>query len=165
MAPKHMGWSMVLIIALSISPLPAVAGSDALIGTVEAYRVATDRDGKDAYLSANEARPKDVIEYRLTYKNTSETAITNVSIIDPIPFGMRYVAASATDIRAGRVEFSINHGKSFHGWPVMRTVTAPDGTKTTIEATPDMVTHVRWVMAEALNPAKEITVSYRASVK
>lgn len=162
---KHLGWAMVLIIALSIPPLPAAAGSDALVGTVEAYRVAGDHNGTEAYLPAKEARPKDVIEYRLTYKNTSESAVANVAIVDPIPAGMRYIAASATDIRAGRVEFSINHGKSFHSWPVMRTVTAPDGTKKTVEATPDMVTHVRWVMAEALDPSKKISVSYRASIK
>ncbi|MBI4719901.1 MAG: DUF11 domain-containing protein, partial [Chitinivibrionia bacterium] len=95
MVLKHMGWAMVLIIALSTPPMPAAAGSDALVGTIEAYLVAKDQDGKEAYVPAEEARPKDVIEYRLTYKNASKAPVTNVAIIDPIPHGMRYVAASA----------------------------------------------------------------------
>jgi uncharacterized repeat protein (TIGR01451 family) len=165
MVLKHLGWAIALVIALCAPPLAGAADQEGLVGTVEAYRLDRDADGNEAFVPAEQARPQDVIEYRLTYKNNNETPIQNLTIIDPIPVGMRYLSASATDNDAGRVEFSIDHGKSYHRWPVMRTVSTSDGTKVTTEATPDMVTHVRWIVTDTLNPAKEITVTYRASVK
>ena len=165
MVLKHMGWVFVLILACCLPLQSAVAGENILTGTVEAFRIIEDTDGNEAFVSAEKAHPKDVIEYRLTYRNTGENPIANVAIIDPIPAGVQYIPATATDKQVMRAEYSIDQGANYHGWPVMRTVRAPDGKRIQVAATPDMITHIRWIVADTLNPANEITVTYRASVQ
>ena len=39
------------------------------------------------------------------------------------------------------------------------------GEEVEVEATPDMVTHIRWIIASDFEPETEITFSYRAIVK
>jgi uncharacterized repeat protein (TIGR01451 family) len=165
MVLKRVGWVFVLILACSLPLQSAVAGENVLTGTVEAFRIIEDSDGNTAFVSAEKAHPKDVIEYRLTYRNTGDVPLANVAIIDPVPVGMQYIPTSATDKQENAVEFSIDQGETYHRWPVIRTVRTPDGTSVKREATPDMITHIRWVVAATLNPAHEITVSYRAFVE
>ena len=154
----------VLALALLV-PLGSAASDAGLTGNLEAFRVVISEDGKENFLPADRARPKDIIEYRLTYRNNSSDAVRNIFITDPIPSGAEYIEESATRPDRGRVEFSIDGGRTFRDWPVVITRQNPDGTKTQIEATPDMVTHIRWVLADTFAPTGEITVSYRTFVK
>lgn len=165
MVLKRMGWVFVLILACCLPLQTSVAGENLLTGTVEAFRIIEDADGNEAFVSAEKAHPKDVIEYRLTYRNIGEIPIANVAIIDPIPTGVQYIPATATDKQVTRVEYSIDQGAHYHSWPVMRTVRTPDGKRVQVAATPDMITHIRWVVDDTLEPAKEITVTYRVSVQ
>lgn len=165
MVLKRMGWVFVLVLMWCLPPHAVFAEDSALVGTVAAFRIIEDTDGTEAFVPAEKAHPKDVIEYRLTYRNTSDAPITNVAIIDPVPAGMQFVPKSATDGEAVRAEYSIDHGATYHSWPVMRLVRTPDGRRIQRAATPDMITHIRWMVAQQLEPAKEITVTYRASVQ
>jgi uncharacterized repeat protein (TIGR01451 family) len=151
-----------LVVLVSSSAL-AVAGP--LEGRIEALRVVADDDGKEQFLAADEANPNDVIEYRLTYSNNGQQPIRNVSVIDPIPVGTNYVGATATAPDGGAVEFSVDNGSSFHVWPVRVKSTDENGEEVWVEATPDMVTHIRWLLANALDPEAEITFKYRATVQ
>jgi uncharacterized repeat protein (TIGR01451 family) len=152
-----------LVVGL-ITSLAAVA-ADPITGVIEAHRVVVGERGDEQFVPANEVRPQDVIEYRLTYANKGAAAVHNVAITDPVPAGVKYVAKTAKKPNNGRVEFSVNGAKSFHAWPVKVTRKTADGKEITVDATPDMVTHIRWTLSGDLKPAGEVKLSYRAEVK
>ena len=147
------------------SALVAFANQGPLLGNVEAVRVVLADNGKEHFLPAEKAHPQDVIEYRLTYTNNGQSPLKNISVTDPIPSGTEYIVRSATRPRAGDVEFSIDGGESYHAWPVLYKKTTESGEEIWVEATPDMITHIRWTIAESFEPESEITFSYRAIVK
>jgi len=147
-----------------ITSLAAVA-ADPITGTIEAHKVVIGERGQELFVPAHEVRPQDVIEYRLTYANNGVAPVRNISITDPVPSGVAYVEKTAEKPGAGNVEFSIDNGKSFHAWPVKITKKTADGREIEVDATPDMVTHIRWTVSGDLKPENEITFSYRATVK
>jgi len=144
----------------------AMAVADApLSGIIEARKVVHQDSGREMLLPASQVSPTDVIEYRLTYANTSEESLRNISVIDPIPQGTEYISLSATRPQVGKVEFSIDEGKNYHQWPVRYKKIHEDGTEEWLEATPQMVSHIRWTIAGNFEPESEITFSYRTIVK
>lgn len=153
----------VLVVALFVS-LAAVAEGP-LTGSMQVHKVVLNDSGQETFVAADEVKPSDVIEYRLTYANTGEEPIRNVSITDPIPAGTEYLEKTATRPQSGAVTFSIDNGKSYHGWPIMFKKTNADGTEVEVEATPDMVTHIRWTIMGDFDPNTEFTFSYRTQVK
>jgi uncharacterized repeat protein (TIGR01451 family) len=163
MVPKRSSVVLALVLSLFI-PLVLAARANTLTGSIEAFRVVMTDSGED-FQPADKASPNDVIEYRLTYRNTGQKAVRNIFITDPIPSGTEYVDDSATPPTNGEVEFSVDGGKSFHSWPIYITRTTEDGNEVEIEATPDMVTHIRWVLTDTFKPDGEITVTYRTTIK
>lgn len=147
-----------------ITSLAALA-ADPITGTIEARKVVVGEKGQEQFLPANEVRPQDVIEYRLTYANNGAGVVHNVSIVDPVPAGVAYVEKTAKNADNSRVEFSVDSGKTFHAWPVKVTKKNADGKDITVDATPDMVTHIRWTMNSDLKPRGEVSFAYRAKVK
>jgi len=154
----------VLVLGFSVSAALAV-DSAKLTGNLEAFRVVVNDEGVENFVPAENARPNDVIEYRLTYTNTGAEPVQNIFIMDPIPRGMSFVYPSATEPAAGRVEFSIDGGKTYQGWPILVKKTNSEGVEEVVEATPEMVTHVRWVLTDTFQPEEEVTVSYRTVIK
>ena len=143
----------------------ALANTGPLAGNVEALRVIQNANGREAYVPADEAHPQDVIEYRLTYTNTGDASLQNIFITDPIPNGTEYPVRTATKPQEGTVEFSVDNGKSYHAWPILIKKTAENGEEIVVEATPDMVTHIRWTLSDDFEPDSAITLSYRTIVK
>ena len=153
------------LVALIFGWSAAAADQGPLTGNVEALRVVTQENGRDVFLPADEARPQDVLEYRVTYANMGETTVRNVTVVDPVPVGTEYIARTATRPNEGAVEFSIDGGKTYHAWPIRIKQLTDEGKEVEVEATPDMVTHIRWIIASDFEPETEITFSYRAIVK
>jgi uncharacterized repeat protein (TIGR01451 family) len=164
MVPKRLSLAFALVLSLSMS-LAAAAKDDGLTGSIEAFRVIVTEDGQENFLPADKARPTDVIEYRLTYRNDGLDPVRSIFITDPIPSGTAYIEASASRPDQGRVEFSIDGGKSYHGWPIEIIEKTLDGREKTTRATPEMVTHIRWTVTEMFTPEHEVTVSYRTLIK
>jgi uncharacterized repeat protein (TIGR01451 family) len=160
---RRVAFLSALVVGL-IPSLAALAG-DAVTGKIEAVKVVVGERGEEIYLPADEARPQDVIEYRLTYANNGGAVVHKVSITDPVPAGVQYVEKTARTPRAGSVRFSVDNGKTFHAWPVQVKKVAADGRESWIDATPDMITHIRWTLSGELKPEDEIALSYRARVK
>jgi uncharacterized repeat protein (TIGR01451 family) len=127
--------------------------------------VIVTEDGQEDFLPAERARPKDVIEYRLTYKNDGTDPVQSIFITDPIPSGTEYIEASASSPDRGRVEFSIDGGKSYSDWPIEIVEKTKDGREKVTRATPEMVTHIRWTLTDTFTPEHEVTVSYRTLIK
>ncbi len=164
MSERH--FLVLFAVVLGVVATAALAlGSANLTGNIQAYRVVVADKGVEDFLPAENARPSDTIEYRLVYTNSGDEPIRNVLITDPIPIGTKMIHPSATQPKAGKVEFSIDGGKNFQPWPVLIKKTTEDGKETVVEATPDMVTHIRWALGDAIQPDGSITLTYRAVVK
>lgn len=163
MVPKRSSVTVALFLSLLV-PLVLAASENVLTGSIEAFRVVVTEDGED-FLPADKASPNDVIEYRLTYRNTGEETVQNIFITDPIPAGTEYVNDSAAPPANGQVEFSIDGGKSFHSWPIHIKHAGESDGDVDLEATPDMVTHIRWILTDTFKPDGEVTVSYRTTIK
>jgi uncharacterized repeat protein (TIGR01451 family) len=164
MAEKH--FLAVCVLALGLAATAGMAHASAtLTGTLEAYRVVVNDDGVEKFLPADNARPKDVIEYRLTYSNAGDEPIQQVLITDPVPVGTRLLDPTAPHPNAARVEFSIDGGKNFQAWPIMIKKTTETGEERLVEATPDMVTHIRWTLTRAIQPEGDVTLTYRTVIK
>jgi uncharacterized repeat protein (TIGR01451 family) len=164
MAERHVFAVCVLALALAVSAGAAAASAN-LTGTLEAYRVVVNDDGVEKFLPADNARPRDVIEYRLTYSNAGDEPIQQVLITDPVPIGTRLVNPAAPQPKNARVEYSIDGGKNYQQWPIMVKKTGENGEEKLVEATPDMVTHIRWTLQEAIRPMGNVTLTYRTVIK
>lgn len=164
MATRHSFALSLFAFGVAVSFGLALASAN-LTGTLEAYRVVITDEGVEEFLPADNAHPTDVIEYRLVYSNTGDQPIQNVLITDPIPLGTKLVHPSASKPTTGRVEFSIDGGKSFKPWPILIKTKTPAGDEKTVEATPDMVTHIRWTLDDAIEPDGGITLTYRTVIK
>jgi hypothetical protein len=79
--------------------------------------------------------------------------------------GTEYIERTATRPNEGVVEFSIDGGETYHDWPIRIKKRTAEGKEIEVEATTDMVTHIRWIIASDFEPETEITFSYRAIVK
>lgn len=157
--------ALYLIPLIALVSSVALAGNAPLTGNMQAVKVLTGDDGRETFVPAKEANPSDVIEYRLTYANGGAKPVRNVSITDPVPVGTQYVVETAHAPEGSAVEFSVDNGETFHVWPVRVKKTDENGAEVWVDATPDMVTHIRWTLASALDPESEVTFSYRATVK
>ncbi|MDH4038710.1 MAG: hypothetical protein OEY32_14620 [Candidatus Krumholzibacteria bacterium] len=158
--------AVTLLTVLAVLFVAGVAiGSGPLTGSIEAWRVlVADETGEESFVPAGEASPRDLIEYRLTYANSGESAVRTVSIVDPIPSGTEYVVRTATQPGGAAVTFSVDNGKTFHAWPVRIRVMV-DGREVWKDAPAGMVTHVRWTLNDELEPAEQVTMAYRAVVR
>ncbi len=156
----------VFVSALVAGLITSFAVADSPVtGTIEAVKVVVGTSGEEVFLPANEARPQDVIEYRLKYANRGQEAVGKLSITDPVPAGASYVAQTARAPKSATVKFSVDGAKTFHAWPVRVKQTDAKGKEVWVDATPDMITHIRWTLSGDLAPADEISCSYRAAVE
>jgi uncharacterized repeat protein (TIGR01451 family) len=114
----------------------------------------TDANGsvQEDLKPATEARPGQIVEYRLTARNETDTTLPAgaVSITGPVPDGTSFVADSATptDERIS-TEYSTD-GQAFAD-------TTPTGANQTFKA-------IRWTLLVALEPGQEETFVYRVTV-
>lgn len=157
--------SIIAAVVLCAFGATAVASGGPLSGNIAAVKVIKAADGSEQFQSADKVRPDDVIEYRLTYANHSDAALRGVAVTDPVPAGTRYVADTAGTPGGVSVLFSIDNGKTFHAWPVRYRTKDANGHQVWAEATPEMVTHLRWTIDRQLKPAAQVTFTYRAIVK
>ncbi len=155
----------VFLLVLGLTASMAFAAGGDLAGSLEAFRVVVTDQGVEDFLPADNARPNDTIEYRLTYTNTGDQPIQNIFITDGIPLGTEFVHPSATELKTGDVEYSIDGGKTYQAWPILVKQTNENGEEELVEATPDMVTHLRWALSEPVQPKQGITVTYRTVIK
>ncbi len=119
-----------------------------------------ERSGKKAIAY----RPGDEIRYVITAQNTGDGVMTKPAVTDPVPAGTAYVPLTATGEDAVIV-FSINGGYSYQPWPPTYTVKDKNGKDVVKNASPDMVTHIRWELQKDLNPKDKRLLEFNVKVK
>lgn len=108
--------------------------------------------------------PGDLLKYIITYRNDGSAEARNVTIVDPIPPGTVYVGNAAEGKNAD-ITFSVD-GKSFQSQPVLKyRIKAPGGQEQEYVATPEMYTHIRWILTKAVPPGETGSVSFKVKVK
>ena len=108
-------------------------------------------------VTADKVVPGDVVIYTVTYTNVADQAVENVVITNPIDPALRYVEDSAFAPGAD-VSFSADGGQNFAALDAL-TVERGD---TTVAATPEDLTHIRWTLREPLDPGAQGFARFRA---
>lgn len=120
-------------------------------GTIQAYVVMQDADGKEIIQETSQAAPGQVMEYRLRFANTGESEVRGLKVVDPIPVQTTFVPESNNTSVSAKFEVSIDGGKTFESIPVTRIEKNADGTQQEIIIPPEQYTHLRWNVEDALN--------------
>lgn len=155
----------LLTVFAVVSAAGVAIGAGPLTGNIEAWRVlVAEETGEESFVPAGQASPRDLIEYRLTYANGGASAVRTLAITDPIPAGTEYVVRTATQPGDATVTFSVDHGRTFHAWPV-RVRKVVEGREVWVDAPAGMVTHIRWTLNDELEPAEQVSMAYRAVVR
>lgn len=156
---------MLVLMGISVSMLiGAEKKKEPLTGEMKGFVVSLDKKGKEVFVETDKVTPGQVIEYRLTYSNNSELGLKNVKITGPIPKTTVYITKSTkSDIKL-IPEFSIDSGKTYSPEPVKYLKKFPDGTTEEAVATPDMYTHVLWIVP-SFSKLSVLTFNYRVEVK
>lgn len=117
-------------------------------------------EGTNAVVS----RPGDVVEYRLSFTNSTAGPIRDVVFDDPIPDGMVYVLGSAGGDRDDvAVEFSIDGGASYDPNPEIEVQEAEGAVRRPAPA--ERYTHVRWNILGAVPAGEEVQAVFRARIE
>ena len=165
MKGSRMKFLILLLIGMSaLAMVNAKEMKKPLTGTMKGFIVTQDKKGKDIFTETQEVNPGQTIEYRLEYTNNSEKALKNVKISGPVPKTTVYIAKSAKSDIEVTPEFSIDSGKTYSSEPVKYMKKLPDGTTEEAVATPDMYTHVLWIVP-SFSKSSVLNFNYRVEVK
>jgi uncharacterized repeat protein (TIGR01451 family) len=148
----------------------AWAQSQPLEVTLEGYlvQVITKEDGSQAeeFVAATQARPGQVVEYRVLVTNVSNETLpaSNAMITGPVPNTTTYLADSATATGVEvMLEFSADGGQSFAEKPMLEKENE-QGEKELVEALPEEYNAARWALLMPIEPAQSLTFTYRVTV-
>lgn len=122
-----------------------------------------DGTREERFTQATEARPGQVVEYRLIVRNVGDETLPAgiVVVTGPVPEGTQFVAFSATPSDDGLLtEYSADRGTTFYETNVF----VGQGEQRRI-AEPTTYDAVRWTLLEEFEPAQELTLVYRVTVR
>lgn len=141
---------------------------------LQAFRVLKVQENNklvEKYETAVDARPGQLIEYRLEANNPTGKPIEQVSLVIPIPQSMTYQALSAEPLKVGDYkvipQFSFDGGHTFGLLPLKRTVREVQNGKEVlkeVEVKAEEFTHVRWVLPR-LEIQQNVALKLRAVVR
>ena len=152
----------ISVLLLSLSSLIWAEGP--LTSQMETFLV-TEKGGKETVVATEQASPGDVVEYRLTYRNTGEQPLSGLVITGPVPANTAYVGGSANTKVDASFTVSIDNGTSFLAEPVTREVKDADGQSKDVTVPPSDYTQVRWQPNGSLKPDQEQQYRYRVKVQ
>lgn len=152
-----------LLAALLLAwPLPAVAQQDgaqpSLVITVENLTATAEADTA-APRESGDARPGDVLRYRLEFTNGTDRALRDVVLSNPIPETIRLVGGTVRSSRDdAQVEYSADGGQTWSAEP-MEDVQV-EGRRVRRPIPPDRFTNVRWTIPGWVQPRDTVTAEY-----
>jgi uncharacterized repeat protein (TIGR01451 family) len=151
-----------LALALAVPALQAHAQQPALSVSAENRTAQAEAAAGSPRRDAH-AHPGDVLRYRLTFNNSSGRALRGVTLADPIPAGVSFVAGSARSARDdARAEYSADAGRSFSAQPMEDAVENGQRVRRAVPAA--RYTHVRWTVEGAVAPGAAVVAEFEARV-
>jgi len=106
----------------------------------------------------------DILVYTVSYRNSGQSEARNVTVVDPIPEGATYMPGSAAG-QNSKILFSINGGATYIEPPVLYKSLDASGKEITGPASPEMYTHVKWIVQVPLKPGETGKASFKVKVK
>jgi len=157
--------SLALALLLAFLALPALAAPKLELKVAVSREESVVEEGKTVtrYVPVTVADPGDVLRYEVTYKNIGDAPLAPV-VTDPIPEGMSYVGGSATAKPVAPL-FSIDGGKSFAAEPLTYVEKDSSGAEVRKSASPEMYTHVRWIMTDLVAPGGAGVFEFKVRVR
>lgn len=107
--------------------------------------------------------PGDTLRYILTASNIGDGLMTDPEIVDPIPAGVTYIPETAVGADTD-ITFSINQGSAYMPWPPYYTVRNSKGILIKRNATPDMISHIKWKILKNLEPGDSRQLEFAVEV-
>lgn len=155
--------ALALIAAARVeAQAPATTPQPALTIAVQNRTAAQDAARGTARRDST-VRPGDLLHYTLTFVNSTERALRNVQLMNPLPKGIELVAGTVKASRPdAQAEFSADGGKTFSATPTIAVVV--DGKTERRPVPPAQYTHVRWTVNGAVAPQATVTAEYDTRV-
>ncbi len=157
--------AIFLAASLAVSAGVVFAKANPLATQMEAYTISINKSGQEVATKSAEASPKQLIEYRVTYENVSQSPLKGLAVTGPIPASTHYKGGSNNTKIASNFMVSIDGGKSFEGEPVKRMVKDANGKMVEKIIPTSRYTHVRWVPGAGISAGEKQLYSYRVQVK
>lgn len=138
--------------------------------TAEKQVKQTDKQGKMQTvwqpLQGNAIVPGDLLRYTVSGENTSDKAVKNLVITQPIPKQTVYVLDSTSVSRntVAKLVYSIDNGKSFVEKPQIQ-VKQANGKLVTQPAPAAAYTHIRWTFPQPIGPSTVVNGTYQVKVR
>lgn len=134
----------VVMVALALALLCAAPAQGEVKGDVSvemtARKVVRDAKGVERFESGASAKPGEVIEYVVVYRNNGRGKVTDLLGTIPVPAGMEYLPGTA---RPERFEASTD-GRTFAPAPLKRLVRSPNGKEALREVPTREYRALRW---------------------
>jgi uncharacterized repeat protein (TIGR01451 family) len=106
----------------------------------------------------------DQLRFTVVAKNEGGKAAQNFAMTQPVPKGTTIVLQSASASAPATLTYSIDQGKTFVAQPIVK-VAKSDGTVDEKPAPAEAYTHVRWTIAQALEPNANVNAAYQVVVR
>lgn len=119
---------------------PALAFADGDVNVALTAQRVTLVEGKEVLVSADQARPGDVIEYRVVYRNDGRSSVRDLNATLPVPGGLEYLPKTA----APAVVLASTDGRTFAPVPLVRKARTADGREEVREVPLSEYRALRW---------------------
>lgn len=94
----------------------AVAVCASVTSELTVHKVVKDKDGRETLVPAETAKPGDVLQYTITYRNTGSAPVTSLTNTLPIPTPMEFLPGTDQPKAAS----ASTDGRAFFPIPLMR---------------------------------------------
>ena len=147
-------------LALLALPLPAVAQQQESPLAMTVQNVTADAEAAAGTPRASaEARPTDVLRYRITFTNRTEAPVRDIVLSDDIPQALQLVGGSARSSGEDvQVEYSADNGLTWSVEPMEDVMV--DGRRVRRPIPPERFTNVRWTIRGSVQPRATVTAEY-----
>lgn len=126
--------------------------------------VVKDGQNVEVFEKAQNTKPGQTLEYRVTASNPADKAVSNLTVDLPIPRETAYLEGTATQSSNYTLMASYDNKKSFGSLPLKRKVIREGKTVEEIVRANEY-THLRWVSKVALKQGQPLEFKARVKVR
>jgi len=137
---QHLKRTIAIVIVAVAAFAPALAFADGDVRVALVSQRVTLVKGKEVLVSAEKARPGDVIEYRAVYRNDGSAPVRELDATLPVPNGLEYLPKTA----APAVVLASTDGRTFATVPLVRKTRTADGREVVREVPLSEYRALRW---------------------
>ena len=148
-----------LVAATAAIPAEALEAEQRVLKEV----VVKQADGteKKSYVKADLVTPGSTIVYALVFRNDQPSPADDIVLVMPVPAEVAYIEGSATN-RLAVADFSADGGTSFSP---RQSLNVTDANGSVRAAGAEDITHVRWTVANAVQPGETGQLWFRGTLK